>query len=225
MNETGKAWMGRIAMVAGVVLVLVAAGMLIRHLIGGNQSKKHYVPQISLIKPAPPPPPKEEKPPEPVKKEEVKIDQPKPQDTPEPKSDDNKPAGKDLAVDADATSGSDGFGMVAKRGGTDLLATGGGNGSGANRAQFSIFTSSAQQVLHEEIKKRLKVKNREYRVNYKIWLDSEGNIKRFELVPTGTPEIDDDLRTALAEVRGLNLAPPPEMPQPLRFQFTLRPAG
>jgi periplasmic protein TonB len=223
MNEPVKAWIGRIALVAGMLLALVLAALLIRHLIGGAQSRKHYVSQISLIKPPPPPPLKEEKPPEPVKREEVKIDQPKPEQTPEHKSDDNKPAGKDLGLDAQGSGPGDGFGLAGRPGGTDLLATGGGAGGG-NRAQFSIFTSSAQQILLEEIRKHLKLKNRAYRANYKIWLDGEGNIKRFELTPTGVPEIDDDLRNALAEVRGLNLVPPPDMPQPLRFQFTARPA-
>jgi protein TonB len=212
--------------IAGTV-ALALMGLWIHHLIGGAQNKKHYVSQINLIKPPPPPPPpKEDKPPpEPIKKEEVKIDEPKPEQAPEPKSDDNKPVGKDLGVDAEGNGAGDGFGLVGRKGGTDLLATGGGNGGGGSRAQYSVFTSSAQQILLEEIRKHLKLKNRAYRANYKIWLDNEGNIKRFELTPTGTPEIDDDLRTALAEVRGLNLAPPPDMPQPLRFQFTARSPG
>jgi len=225
MSDAAKQWAARIAIAAAGLLVLVAAGFLIRHLIAGTQGKKHQAPQITLLKPPPPPPPKEDKPPpEPVKKEEVKIDQPKPDQAPEPKSDDNKPAGKDLGVDAEGSGPGDGFGLVGNKGGTDLLATGGGTG-GASRAQFSVFTSSAQQILHEEIKKRLKVKSSNYRVSYKIWLDEQGNIKRFELTPTGNREVDDDLRMALAEVRGLSLAPPPDLPQPLRFQFTLRPAG
>jgi len=225
MNATAKAWVGRVTLVGGMVLALVLAALFIRHLIGTEKAKPRAV-SISVFKPPPPQPPKpEEKPPEPVKKEEVKIDQPKPDQAPEPKSDDNKPAGKDLGLDAQGTGPGDGFGLAGRPGGTDLLATGGGTGGGANRATFSVFTSNAQQILHEEIKKRLKVKNRDYRANYKIWLDNEGNIKRFELVPTGTAEIDDDLRMALADVHALNLAPPPDMPQPLRFQFTLRPAG
>jgi protein TonB len=226
MNQAGKRWIGRIALITGGLLVLVLLALFIRHMISGTHEKKHYVSEISLIKPPPPPPPpKEDKPPpEPVKREEVKIDQPKPEQAPEPKSADNKPAGKDLGVDADGSGSGDGFGLVGNRGGTDLLATGGGSGGGS-RAQFSVFTSSAQQILLEEIKKHLKLKNRAYRANYKIWLDSEGNIKRFELTPTGTADIDDDLRTALAEVRGLNLAPPADMPQPLRFQFTARSPG
>ena len=225
MNTVIRDRIANLAIVLGIVLALVLAGLGIRSLISGKATKKPAAQQISLLKPPTPPPPKpEEKPPEPVKREEVKIDQPKPDQAPEPKSDDNKPAGKDLGVDAVGSGPGDGFGLVGNKGGTDLLASGGGTGTGS-RAQFSVFTSSAQQVLHEEIKKRLKIKNRDYRVSYKIWLDEAGNIKRFELSPTGTPEVDEDLRMALAVVRGLNLAPPPDMPQPLRFQFTLRPAG
>ncbi|MDB5804018.1 MAG: TonB-dependent receptor [Betaproteobacteria bacterium] len=227
MKAESKDWLRKAALLGGLVLVLALAGLWIHHLIGGTKAKKHYVSELTLVKPPPPPPPKEEKPPpEPVKREEVKIDQPKPDQAPEPKSDDNKPAGKDLGVDADGNGSGDGFGLVGRKGGTDLLASGGGNGGGgANRAQFSVFTSSAQQILREQITKHLKLKSRDYRATYKIWLDGEGNIKRFELTPTGSAEVDEDLRMALAEVRGLNLAPPPDLPQPLRFQFTLRPAG
>ena len=225
MSPAVKTWATVAAFVAGTALLLALGYFVLRHMIKAERTKPHAM-AISVFKPPPPPPPKpEEKPPEPIKKEEVKIDQPKPDQAPEPKSDDNKPAGKDLGVDAEGNGSADGFGLVGNKGGTDLLATGGGSGGGANRAAFSVFTSSAQQILRDEITKRLKLKSRDYRANYKIWLDGEGNIKRFELTPTGNPEVDDDLRTALADVRGLKLAPPPDLPQPLRFQFTLRPAG
>ncbi|HEY4375317.1 MAG TPA: hypothetical protein VGN52_25560 [Burkholderiales bacterium] len=225
-GSSRRGWLRNAGLVAALACLLVLTGFVIHHLIQKGKKPGAYKPEITLIKPPPPPPPppKEEKPPPP--KEEVKIEQPKPQETPQAKSDDNKPVAKDLGVDAQGSGAGDGFGLQGRPGGTDLLKSGGdGPGGGGNRAQYSMFTSSAQQILRDEITRHLKLKSRDYRATYKIWLDGEGNIKRFELTPTGIPEVDDDLRTALAEVRGLNLAPPPDMPQPLRFQFTLRPAG
>ena len=106
-------------------------------------------------------------------------------------------------------------------------ATGGPATSGASRTQFAMFTNSAQQLLHDEIKKRLgaKSRNRDFRANYKIWLEADGSIKRFELTPTGSSEVDEELRSALAEVRAVRVSPPADLPQPLRFVFTSRAAG
>ncbi|MFN0160008.1 MAG: hypothetical protein ACKVQQ_02190 [Burkholderiales bacterium] len=225
-----SAWWGRllgVAFAAGFLALIYFVG---QSFMGKSEKPKKYVPQISLIKPpAPPPPPKEDKPPPPQpKREEVKVEQPREAPTPQA----GQPAGKDLGVDADGAGAGDGFGLVGKRGGTDLLASGSG-GAGApattavNRAQFAFFTNSAQQVLHDEIKRRLgeKTRNRDFRANYSIWLDPDGSIRRFELTPTGNPEVDGDLKNALAEVRSLKLAPPADMPQPLRFLFTSRASG
>lgn len=223
----------RLAWLAGALVVLLLLFFTIKSFMGKTDKPKKTVPQITLIKPPnPPPPPKEEKPPKPeIKREEVKIEQPK--NEPEPQAADSKPAGQDLGVDAAGAGSGDGFGLVGKKGGADLLATGSGPGgasaapAGANRVQYSMFTNSAQQLLHDEIRKRLgaKSRNADFRANYRIWLEPDGSIKRYELTPTGNAAVDEDLRTALAEVRSLKLAPPADMPQPLRFLFTSRASG
>jgi protein TonB len=222
-------WIGRVIGGAVALAFLAALFFAIQSFLGKTDKPKKYVPQITLVKPPPPPPPPKEDrpPPPPPKREEVKVEQPKEAPAPAP----GQPAGKDLGVDADGSGAGDGFGLVGKRGGTDLLATGGGGAAGAaasvNRAQFALFTNSAQQLLHDEIKRRLgeKTRNRDFRVNYKIWLAADGSIRRYELAPTGDAQVDAELDRALAEVRNLKLAPPSDLPQPLRFLFTSRATG
>jgi len=220
MNDVSKQRLGRTALGTGMLLALVLVGLAIHNLTPGTQEKKHSAPRIIDVQPVRPE--SAQQPAETVKPPEVKVEVPKAPQPSEPTSADNKPAGTALGVDAEGKGPGNGFDMEARPGNAGLLAPRSGSGG---RAQFSVFTSSAQQILLEEVSKHLKLKNRDYRANYKVWLDSEGNIERFELTPTGIPEIDDDLRMALAEVRGLNLAPPPDMPQPLRFQFTARSSG
>ena len=219
-------------------LLIGVAVLLLLALIGGavyyfmnlkSSGGPKKPPKISLIPttpPPPPPPPKEEKRPEPPKEQkEVKMEQVEQKN--EPVADQSLKmegaAGEGPSVFGGGKVNNEDMGKIGQPG----AATGGPATAGSSRAQFAMFTNSAQQMLHDEIKKRLadKSRNRDFRANYKIWLDTDGSIKRFELTPTGNSDVDEDLRAALAEVRSLRLAPPADMPQPLRFLFTSRAAG
>jgi protein TonB len=218
-------------LVAGVVilaLALVGAGVYyFMNLKSSGGPKKP--PKISLIPttpPPPPPPPKEEKRPEPPKEQkEVKMEQveQKNEAPPDQSLKMEGAAGEGPSVFGGGKVVNEDMGKIGEPG----AATGGPATSGTNRMQFAMFTNNAQQLLHDEIKKRLadKTRGRDFRASYKIWLDPDGSIKRFELTPTGNSDVDEDLRAALAEVRSLRLAPPADMPQPLRFLFTSRAAG
>ncbi len=220
-------------------LLIGVAVLLLLALMGGavhyfmnlkSSSGPKKPPKISLIPttpPPPPPPPKEEKRPEtPKEQKEVKMEQVEQK---------NEPAAPDQSLKMEGAAGDGpsvfGGGKVVSddmsKIGQPAPVTGGPATTGASRTQFAMFTNSAQQLLHDEIKKRLGAnsRNRDFRANYKIWLEADGSIKGFELTPTGNPEVDEDLRLVLAEVRSLRLAPPAEMPQPLRFQFTSRASG
>jgi len=220
-------------------LLIGVAVLLLLALIGGAV---HYFmnlkssggpkkpPKISLIPttpPPPPPPPKEEKRPEaPKEQKEVKMEQVEQK---------NEPAAADQSLKMEGAAG-DGPSVFSggkvtsddmSKIGVPAPAAAAPAPSGASRTQFAMFTNGAQQLLHDEIKKRLgaKSRNRDFRANYKIWLEADGSIKRFELTPTGDAEVDEELRLVLADVRTLRLTPPAEMPQPLRFQFTSRASG
>ncbi len=231
MAEAGEASMKNKLLIGVAVLLLLALiGGAVHYFMnlksGGGPKKPPKISLIPTTPPPPPPPPKEEKRPEaPKEQKEMKMEQVEQKNAPAPD--------QSLKMEGAAGDGPSVFGGGKvtsddmSKIGQPAPATGGPATTGASRTQFAMFTNSAQQLLHDEIKKRLgaKSRNRDFRANYKIWLEADGSIKRFELTPTGNPEVDEDLRLVLAEVRSLRLTPPAEMPQPLRFQFTSRASG
>src|SRR5215470_7935612 len=112
-------------------LVVIALGLVVSGLGAGAvalvrgflnsappQSKK-VVQEIHVIRP-PPPPPDLPPPPPPPPEEEVKLKEPPPEPTPT----NDPPPGEQLGLDAQGAAGSDGFGLAARPGGRDLLASG-----------------------------------------------------------------------------------------------------
>ena len=213
-----RVWPTRLLVAVVVIAVIALLGFGLKELLGsGGPAKKRTVHTISLLKPPPPPPPPkpQEKQPEPeMKKEEVKIDQPKP-DAP---NEDDAPEGKQLGVDAEGGAGSDGFGLVGNKGGRDLLAGG--------KAGFAFYTNQLQRHLQDELAKNRKLKRIDYRVTVRVWLSKSGSVQRVDLGgSSGDAEIDETLRTALAAAPALRDAPPENMPQPIRIRIINRGAG
>jgi periplasmic protein TonB len=174
---------------------------------GGAQTKK-TVQQISLIQPPPPPPPPkvEEKPPEPVK-EEVKVNEPPPE-----KNDQEPPPGKDLGVDADGGAGGDGFGLIGRKGGRDLLDSGGFGWYG-NQVKAGIYDA----LMGDECTRKAR-----YSVVIKVWVVSSGKVQRVELEgSSGNPEVDTCITRALPGVHVAD-APPEDLPQPIRIRVAAR---
>ncbi len=218
-DKAPRVWPTRL-LIAAVVLALVALlGFALKKLLGtAGPAKKQTVHNIALLKPPPPPPPPkpQEKPPEPeMKKEEVKVEQPKP-DAP---NQSDAPEGKQLGVDAEGGAGSDGFGLVGNKGGRDLLAGGG-------KMAFAFYTNQLQRFLQEELARHKKLKSADYRVIVRVWLSRGGAVQRVELAgSSGNGEIDESLRQALAEVPALREPPPENMPQPVKLRITNRGAA
>lgn len=211
----------RIRLVATVLgaFALVAAVVAIIHgfLADAGTHRKPSLRIIAVLRPPPPPPPPTPKPPEPeMKKEEVKLPESTPEEAPKP-ADNEPPAGKDLGVDADGSAGSDGFGLVGRKGGRDLLAGGG---------RFAFYTMIIQQQLQDELAKNKKLKSGDYRAIVKIWLAPDGKIKRFELAgSTGNSETDKLLKLSLTDMPAFRTPPPEDLPQPVRLRITSRGAG
>lgn len=218
-DKAPRVWPTRL-LVAAVVLALIALfGFALKKLLGdAGPQKKQTVHNIALLKPPPPPPPPkpQEKPPEPeMKKEEVKVEQPKP-DAP---NQSDAPEGKQLGVDAEGGAGSDGFGLIGNKGGRDLLAGGG-------KMAFAFYTNQLQRFLQDELAKHKKLKSADYRVIVRVWLSRAGAVQRVELAgSSGNGEIDESLRKALADVPALRDPPPENMPQPVKVRITNRGAA
>lgn len=189
-----------------------------------DKPKKPSIQTISVLRPPPPPPPPkpEEKPPEPeVKKEEVKLPDPEPEPQ---QASDEPPPGEQLGVDAEGGAGTDGFGLVGRPGGRDITTIGGGP-SGSDRARYSMFANLVQSHLQEELSKRERLRQANYRAVVNVWFSASGSVDRVEVVNgSGNSDIDNAIRTALS---GTSVAesPPPDMPQPVKIRLTSRGAG
>lgn len=208
-----------------VVLVLVAAvllGLWLKEvLMSGKPSKPMKLQQITLIRPPPPPPPPpEEKPPEPEIKEEVKIDEPK---EPQPEQEvQAPPPGPDLGVDAEGTGEGDNFGLVGKKGGSDLI--GGGGPAGNPWAWYdAIVNEAVNSAFQNALSREKALKNKNYKVVVKVWVDPSGKVVRSALVDgTGDERVDEILKEVMRDLRALRDGPPADMPQPLKIRVTSR---
>lgn len=201
------------SIVGGLFLLLFAIGvvMVIRNFIlNGEKPNVRKVQQISIIQPPPPKPP-EEKPPEP-EKQEIKQDVniPEPQQEAQPNE---PPPGQSLALDADASAGTDGFGLGANKGGKSLI---GGGGS-----RFGWYSGTIQQAFQDALMKN-KANKGDYRAIVRLWISPDGSVKRFELSgSSGKPDVDKTIIAALEQIKTLG-QPPEDMPQPVKLRISSR---
>jgi TonB family protein len=207
----------------GVLALLIAVGVyFLKDLFQKPAQVKKQVQQITVVQPPPPPPPPPEvKPPEPEVKEE-KIEEPKPEPEPEPeaKQEDAPPPGEELGVDGEGGAGSDAFGLVGKKGGRGLIGGGGGNAIIWYGGQISKGLEKELDHLLETGRSR----QAGYSVLLNVWVDDSGRVNRVELnSSSGKPEVDGEIKTALARLSfSLQKPPPEDMPQPLKIRFTSR---
>lgn len=226
-NERTKGWTKYVIVGIGLLTSVSVLAYALKSLLSDSgKPRKASVQTIAVLRPPPPPPPPkpEEKPPEPeMKKEEVKLPEP----DPEPKqADDQPPPGQQLGLDAEGSGPGDGFGLAANKGGRDITTIGESGGGGVNRAQFAFFTNMLQAQLQEALLRNEKLKSAQYKAVVKVWLDATGGIDRVEIAGgTGNGEIDETIRTALADSPRLKSPPPPELPQPVKLRLTSRNAG
>ena len=112
-----------------------------------------------------------------------------------------------------------------KGGAPVIAATGGGAGNAGDRAQERFYANTVRQLLHAEIEKHLRADSGELTATFSVWIEPDGGIRRFELVPTGDATRDTDLRAAFDQTtRRLRLPAHAGLPQPMRFRLSMRPA-
>ncbi len=217
-------WLRRLPIIIGVSLALsiVAVIYYIQSQFDKPVQTKKPVQQITVIRPPPPPPPPppEEKIPEP---EPQPIEEPQPDSEPEPSPDDtdaDAPAGDELGLDAEGAAGSDGFGLLGKKGGRGLLGGGGGNA-------ILWYGNQVKQSLEEELQTLLAdsgARKERYSVLLNIWINPDGRIGRAELIgSSGKKDVDQSIQAALPKLRiAIGKAPPQNMPQPLKIKLISR---
>jgi TonB family protein len=223
---------------AGVVLVFLGMFAFLFHLVMSDNGgrRKDRVSTVTLLKP-PPTPEVKEKPPEPeIRKEPLKTREVIA--TPEqlasaPRPADNQPqgpapAGGDLGVDAQGGSGSDGFGLVGRKGGRPLIVGGGAGGSGGGGlslfAKFSWYTQKIQNEIRDLVKKSFEgnggFPRGKLRTVVKIVLDEKGRVLESRLVgSSGNPSMDRAVLQTLDRLR-LSQPPPADMPKGMTLRIT-----
>ncbi|MBU1172207.1 MAG: TonB C-terminal domain-containing protein [Proteobacteria bacterium] len=201
-----------------VLLALLFIGGVVMLVMSDDSGKKDRMRTLTLLNP-PPPRKIKEKPSEPeIKKEEIIEQVPEPET---PDEMDNAPEDESqsvddlLGLDSDAT-GSDSFGLKAKKGGHSIL----GNGD----AQFRWYTSMIQKEISETVRKYLEdnggLPETELKALVKVEIDDDGRVIDYKLLrSSGDRRMDQAIMTALASAE-VHEMPPLDMPRALKFRIT-----
>lgn len=201
-----------LVLVLGLLAIFVVGGgfALIRGILSASppQSKK-VVQEIHVIRP-PPPPPDAPPPPPPPPDEKVDVHDPEPEPDPTPSNE--PPPSEQLGLDAEGSAGGDGFGLAARKGGRDLLATGG--------SAYAWYGGLLKDQILEELGSETKARNGAYSASLKVWVRADGSFERIRLAQsTGNPERDRAIEAALSRLGRAPQAPPPDMPQPITIRI------
>jgi len=200
-----------VPLLAGTAIVVIVVAVLIWIVYSMLQEKKaspqRQVAQIvKLVRP--PPPPAEPPPPPPP---EEKIEEPLQQETPEPTPPDESSPAEQLGIDAEGVAGGDGFGLAARRGGSDLV--------GGGRAMFAWYTGRLKDAILNLLSDDERIRKGKYQVTVRVWVGTDGKVERVKLQSTsGNSELDAAIENVLQKMDRME-QPPLEMPQPVTLRI------
>jgi protein TonB len=203
-------------LIVGLLVVLVLVGASVWFIRGfmahKNEKPARSVQNITVIRPPPPPPPEQTPPPPPPEK----VQEPIPQNEPEPTPDNSPtPQPQQLGLDAEGSAGDDGFGLAARKGGSDIVGSGG--------AAFAWYTGKLKDEVTDRLSNDAKLRGKRYSVGVRIWLESDGRIRDIKMTSgTGNRELDSAISSDIAALGRLSASPPLEMPQPISLQIISR---
>jgi protein TonB len=193
-----------------LIVALVVFGMiwLIRGMQKPDQPKRQVAQKVELIRPPPPPP----EPPPPPPPPEEKIEEPLPQETPEEAPPDEAAPSEQLGLDAEGVAGADGFGLAARKGGRDLLGTGG--------AAFAWYTNSLKDRILEMLSEDERIRRGKYQISISVRARSDGSVEEIKLrSSTGDRALDEAIEENLRRLYRTPEAPPLELPQPVTLRI------
>jgi periplasmic protein TonB len=197
----------------GSSITLIGAGtfaMMRSFLKNPAPAQKPVVQEIRLIRP-PPPPPDLPPPPPPPPEEKVDVPQPKPDPTPT----NDPPPGQQLGLDADGSAGSDAFGLLANKGGRELLAAGG--------SAFAWYAGLLKNEILNQLNADAAARRGEYSLVVQVWVGGDGTINRVRVTQgSGDRARDQAIEQALSRLSRLNQAPPADMPEPISLRIVSR---
>jgi periplasmic protein TonB len=201
--------------VVGVGVIGLGAGayaVVTNILNSGPTQPKKVVQEIKVIRP-PPPPPDLPPPPPPPPEEKVSVNEPEPQPDPTPSND--PPPGEQLGLDADGSGAGDAFGLVGRKGGRDLLASGG--------SAFAWYAGLLKNEIVDQLQAETRVRGAQYTVIVRVWVRDDGTVERVRIAQSsGDHERDKAIEDALARITRISQAPPADMPQPISLRIVSR---
>ena len=213
----GRAQKYRFVPLAALCLLLLVVGLgviwTIRHfLAGAPPPQKKVAQEIHIIRP----PPEELPPPPPPPPPEEEVDIPDPQEPqPDPTPSNEPPPGEQLGLDADGGAGSDGFGLAARKGGRDLLASGG--------SAFAWYAGLLKNEILDQLQEENRARSGAYSVTVRVWVRKDGTIEKITLVQSsGDKERDRAIESALSRISRISQSPPADMPQPVSLRIVSR---
>lgn len=194
----------------GLTVSVIGAGtfaMMRSFLNSPPNTPKQVIQEVHLIRP-PPPPPDLPPPPPPPPEEKVNV----PEQKPDPAQSNDPPPGQQLGLDADASAGGDAFGLLANKGGRDLLASGG--------SAFSWYAGLLKDQILNQLNASAAAHKGDYSLVVQVWVASDGTINRVRVAQgSGDRTRDQAIEQALSRLSRLNQAPPADMPEPISLRI------
>ena len=230
-----------IFIIGGVVgiLVILVGGCL--YLLLGTDSegdKKRHVATVSLLKPQqdmkdkPPPPLKDKLPEEIQKKDTMEVkSMAAPSAAPADKGDNKPAADGPLGLDAAGGAGTDGFGLVGRKGGRDVTTLGTGAGGGGGGGDMSVllrkygwYNQRVQEDLRKVVRKRLDegkgIPKGKLEAIVEILMDDRGTITDHKIVKSsGNQTMDEAVRESLKFAK-ISEPPPSGIPKKMSIRIS-----
>jgi periplasmic protein TonB len=209
-KEEGKTILPIVLVGGGIAALGVCSILLVRSFLATEPPmQKKVVQEIKIIRP---PPPEELPPPPPPPPEEVDVSEPEP--APDPVASNDPPPG-DLGLDAEGTAGGDGFGLVGRKGGRDLL--------GTNGSAYTWYANLLKTAILEKLQGLKAARSGTYSVSVKAWTRPDGSIEKIRLAQsTGDRDRDRAIEAELATIVRLSQSPPDGLPQPMSLRLVSR---
>jgi periplasmic protein TonB len=199
----------------GVAALLFVGAYFVRQFLGAEvEPPKKVVQEVRIIRP---PPPETLPPPPPPPPPEEEVDVPEPEMKPDPTPSDEQPPGEQLGVDAVGSGAGDGFGLVGRPGGRDLLATGGGGNN------YAWYAGLIKDEILDQLGDEKKARSGSYTVSVRLWVRRDGTVERASLVgSSGDKERDRAIEATLSRLTRVSQPPPADMPQPITLRIVSR---
>ena len=204
-------WIPLVSIVLGVGLVGSGAFAFVLSIINSEApAPKKLVQEIRVIRP-PPPPPDTPPPPPPPPEEEVDV----PDIKPDPVAENEAPPMEQLGLDADGSAGGDQFGLLGRKGGRDLLGSGG--------SAYAWYAGLVKGEILDRLQDVKAARSGAYSVVIKVWVKSDGSVENIRLAQsTGSRERDAAIENELARITRISQGPPADMPQPMSLKLVSR---